>query len=205
VGFFNKNILLNIRFRCYDLIHPLLTISPTSFIALPDLNSFSKFILSNFSFSFGFTNLFFGGEDYVIQGSKNSISYKISDNNPAPLSSSYSEGSASQRFTRFNNPLINYDYKTGHYVGNWDKQYPYLINSFIEVARGIRKPSWFLSEQYVDLLKSNYSQFYTNFTGKTNLKLVGSEDWYNSHVTPLDNFFNTYYIFSKNLNFSNLR
>lgn len=57
----------------------------------------------------------------------------------------------------------------------------------------------------MDLLKSNYSQFYTNFTGKTNLKLVGSEDWYSSHVTPLDNFFNTYYIFSKNLNFSNLR
>jgi hypothetical protein len=117
-GFFHKNTLLNLRFRCYDLIHPLLTFSPSSFITLPDTNSLSKFILSNFSFSFGSINLFFGGEDYMAQRNKDSISYKISDNNPTPLSSKYSESSTSQRFTRFSNPLINYDYKTGHYIGN---------------------------------------------------------------------------------------
>ena len=52
----------------------------------------------------------------------------------------FMENSNNQRFTRFSHSLINYDYKTGNYIGNWDKQYPYLVNSFIEVARGIRKP-----------------------------------------------------------------
>jgi hypothetical protein len=117
-GFFHKNILLNLRFRCYDFIQPLLTLSLSSFITLPDLNSFSKFIKSNFSFSLGSINLFLGGEDYLIRENKNSISYKISDNSPTPQSFNYSESSMSQRFIRFNNPLINYDYKTGHYIGN---------------------------------------------------------------------------------------
>jgi hypothetical protein len=31
---------------------------------------------------------------------------------------SFSEISNSQRFTRFSNPLINYDYKTGNYIGD---------------------------------------------------------------------------------------
>jgi hypothetical protein len=30
----------------------------------------------------------------------------------------YVEGSASQRITRFNTVFVNYDYKTGHYLGN---------------------------------------------------------------------------------------
>jgi hypothetical protein len=30
----------------------------------------------------------------------------------------FSENSSSQRFTRFSSSLINYDYKTGHYMGN---------------------------------------------------------------------------------------
>lgn len=51
------------------------------------------------------------------------------------------ENASSQRATRFSNALVNYDYKTGHYLGEWDKLYPQLTLSFIEVARGIRKPS----------------------------------------------------------------
>jgi len=108
------------------------------------------------------------------------------------------ESTSSQRFTRFSNLLINYDYKTGHYMGEWDKQYPYLINSFIEVARGIRKPSWFLSDQYADLLKSNFNKFTINFTNKMNLKLSSTEDWYLMHITPLDSIMNFYYILSRN-------
>jgi hypothetical protein len=53
----------------------------------------------------------------------------------------FSESSSNQRISRFNNLLINYDYKTGHYIGNWESQYPFLINSFIEVSRGIKKPN----------------------------------------------------------------
>ena len=51
------------------------------------------------------------------------------------------ENASSQRVTRFSGLLVSYDYKTGHYLGAWDKLYPQLMLSFIEVARGIRKPS----------------------------------------------------------------
>lgn len=50
-----------------------------------------------------------------------------------------SETSNNLRFTRFQNPLISYDYKCGHYLGIWESLYPSLMTSYIEVARGIRK------------------------------------------------------------------
>lgn len=85
------------------------------------------------------------------------------------------ENSSSQRVTRFSGSLVSYDYKTGHYLGVWDKLYPQLMLSFIEVARGIRKPSWTFSDQYVELLRNNYRGYFSTFTGKSNLRLFGVE------------------------------
>lgn len=48
---------------------------------------------------------------------------------------------SAQRFNRFSNALINYDYKTGNYVGYWEGKYPHLVNIFIEIARGVKKPT----------------------------------------------------------------
>jgi len=45
------------------------------------------------------------------------------------------------RFTRYSNPLVNYSYKSGHYLGIWDKLYPSLMTSFIEVAKNVVKAS----------------------------------------------------------------
>jgi len=115
------------------------------------------------------------------------------------------ENSSAQRVTRFSNLLVNYDYKTGHYLGTWDKLYPQLMLSFIEVTRGIRKPSWVFSDQYLDLLKQNYSNYFSNFTGKVNLKLANIEDWYSAHVNPLHNTFNYYYLLSSNTAHTNPR
>jgi hypothetical protein len=81
---------------------------------------------------------------YFFKNNKTEIEYVVNDANSESdnfLLNSFLESSSSQRFTRFSNSLINYDYKTGNYVGNWDKQYPFLMVSLIEVARGIRKPS----------------------------------------------------------------
>jgi hypothetical protein len=75
---------------------------------------------------------------------KEVINYNVEDSTTSYnniLSNSFSESNNSPRFSRFSNLLISYDYKTGNYIGNWDKQYPYLMLSFIEVARGIRKPT----------------------------------------------------------------
>ena len=115
------------------------------------------------------------------------------------------ENSSSQRVTRFSNLLVNYDYKTGHYLGTWDKLYPQLMLSFIEVTRGIKKPSWVFSDQYLDLLKQSYDNYFTNFTGKVNLKLANIEDWYSAHVNPLANTFNYYYLLSSSTMYTNPR
>jgi heme/copper-type cytochrome/quinol oxidase subunit 1 len=115
------------------------------------------------------------------------------------------ENSSSQRITRFNNVFINYDYKTGHYLGNWDSLYPFLINSFVEVAKGIKKPCWYFSDKYTELCQTNYNKFFTNFTGKLNIKLASQENWYASHVTPFDNVANFYFLTLKNTDSNNLR
>lgn len=121
------------------------------------------------------------------------------------FNSSMSELSTSLRFTRFNNPLISYDYKCGNYLGIWDQLYPSLMTSFIEVARGIRKAPWFYSDQFVDLLKNNYKNFNLKFTTKSQLKLAEVDNWYSSHVAPTDNYFNTFFLLKQNNGFINLR
>jgi hypothetical protein len=118
---------------------------------------------------------------------------------------SFLEHSTQQRSTRFSNSLISYDYKTGHYLGSSEKYYPYMILSFLEVARGIRKPSWVFSDQYLELLNENYNSYFTNFTGKINIKLSGSEGWYSVHINPTYNAFNFYYIINKNMDYTNTR
>jgi len=115
------------------------------------------------------------------------------------------ENSSSQRVTRFSGLLVSYDYKTGHYLGAWDKLYPQLMLSFIEVARGIRKPSWIFSDQYVELLKYSYRGYFSTFTGKSNLRLFGVDGWYSAHVNPLNSTFNHYYLLSTNAAYANTR
>ena len=109
------------------------------------------------------------------------------------------------RFSRFTNPIISYDYKCGNYIGIWDKLYPSLMTSFIEVARGIRKAPWFASEQYGDLLSANYKNYLGKFTNKMNLKLQDSDNWYASHVAPVDSFFNFYYLTANSTNLKDIR
>jgi heme/copper-type cytochrome/quinol oxidase subunit 1 len=116
-----------------------------------------------------------------------------------------SESSESFRNQRFLNALISYDYKTGHYLGIWDQLYPSLMTSFIEVARGIRKSPWFFSGHFTELLKSNYTSYISKFSSKLKLKLSNTDNWYSSHVMPVDNFFNLFSFLEKNEGFTNLR
>jgi hypothetical protein len=50
------------------------------------------------------------------------------------------------------------------------------MNSISEVAKGIRKPSWYFSEKYIELYKNNFDKFFNNFTGKSNLILSNQEN-----------------------------
>jgi hypothetical protein len=109
------------------------------------------------------------------------------------------------RFTRFNNPLISYDYKCGNYIGSWEQLYPALMTSYIEVARNIRKAPWFFSDQFTELLKNNFNNFNVKFTTQMNLKLADVDNWYSSHVNPTDNYTNLFYLLKKNEGFVNVR
>jgi len=143
------------------------------------LNQLLYIIIHNFNFSFvlgGNTENFTTYFKTILSGPVTNFRY-FSDNlnnqtdNLSKLSS-FSDTSNSVRFNKFNNILIGYDYKSGHYLSIWDQLYPSLITSFIEVSRGIRKAPWFYSDQFTDLLKTSYSNFYTKFTTPLNLKLA---------------------------------
>jgi heme/copper-type cytochrome/quinol oxidase subunit 1 len=110
-----------------------------------------------------------------------------------------------QRFLRFSNPLISYDYKCGNYLGIWEQLYPSLILSYIEVARGIRKSPWFFSTQYNTLLKNNYKNYNNHFFDKLTLQLADLDNWYSLHINGLDNYFNLFSFLNNNSGFINLR
>lgn len=117
----------------------------------------------------------------------------------------FTENSQSQRVTRFNTIFVNYDYKTGHYLGHWESYYPHMLNAFSEVAKGTRKACWYFSDKYVDLYQANLTKFFCNFTGKINLKLAGPEAWYTFHITPLDHVTNMYHYLMSMPGKANLR
>ena len=131
-----------------------------SFFIFPNFNTFYNVIYPTHRET-GSSSTVFSSDELYVSSSGNLFSF--------------TEASSTPRFNRFSSVLVNYDYKTGHYIGTWDSLYPQLILSFIEVARGMRKSSWVFSEQYTDLLSQIYSSYFSNFTGKINLKLLNNE------------------------------
>ena len=132
----------------------------------------------------------------------NIINFSVEESS---VSTSFTENDTYQRFNRFNNTLINYDYKTGNYVGYWENKHPQLVNIFIEIARGAKKPGWFFSEKYQELFENNFKKFYSSYTGKMNLKLANSEKWYLLHPSPFDSIWNYYYILLNQSEYTHLR
>ena len=110
---------------------------------------------------------------------------------------SNSELSNAYRFTRFSNPLISYNYKKGDYLGINRKLYPNMLTSFIEVTGSVRKAPWYISSEYHELFNTSFKDFLLKFGSKSGLKLSNPGDWYSSHVLPVDNVFNIYFLLQK--------
>ena len=117
-----------VNFSIYNL-QP--TFSFSAFLQLLTLNFNFSTIVSSFAFNNSPTEV----SSAVMYTSNSSIS-----NSKESLYSNL-ESSSDVRYNRFSNPVISYDYKCGHYMGIWDKLFPSLMVSFIEVARGMRKAS----------------------------------------------------------------
>lgn len=98
------------------------------------------------SFNFNTPTLYFNKSidtDVVFQGPKQSIYFNSRNTGVLGDTTGYNlvEFTNSLRFTRFFNPIISYSYKTGHYIGIWDKLYPSLFTMFIEQAKATIKAS----------------------------------------------------------------
>jgi hypothetical protein len=134
---FNLFNLFNFKSIFYTFFYLIHSVLSTFFLNI------SYVIFLNFSM-FKLETIYFNLKLYInyIKHNDNSFFFP-KDTNITNLITDFSfvESSSSQRLTRFSSSLIGYDYKTGHYLGLSEKLYPQLIISFIEVARGIRKPT----------------------------------------------------------------
>ena len=84
---------------------------------------FSKTLLNNFNFlNFSFNEFSYLKFNVNNTSNKGHIFFTQKDTgltfNLNEFKQGLSESSDTQRFTRFSSSLINYDYKTGHYIGN---------------------------------------------------------------------------------------
>lgn len=127
----------------------------------------------------------------------------------SPLDSTYfSSGTEvfnSVRFTRYSTPLINYSYKSGNYLGIWDKLYPSLITSFIEVAQNVIKPAWLFSPDFSQKLSTSFRAYSANFSTTARPIAISATHWHTSTVAPMYNYFNTINLLSPSSGFVNLR
>lgn len=208
--YISTNILSNAVFYLKSVLELLTSVTPysstTPLSIFTNTNNFITYNSSHFGFNLLTNTITPTTKVFVPENVTSFNSENISSNNSSEsIASSLSEVTNSYRFNRFSNPLISYDYKCGHYLGIWDQLYPSLMTSYIEVARGIRKAPWFYSDQFNELLLNNHQNFIKKFTTQTNLKLADVDNWYASHVAPVDNFFNISYLFKNNNNFVNMR
>ena len=189
--------------------------SINSMLTLTLTNLFNSFITTNFSNFILVSRNFFSNTYHRIASGDTTIkstiymskeSHTLDNWEKLASNNNFAENmDSAQRFNRFSNALINYDYKTGNYVGYWEGKYPHLVNIFIEIARGVKKPTWFFSEKYQELMENSFKRFVANYTGKINLRLAASDGWYTLHPTPFDSIWNYFFILYKDSEYNNLR
>jgi hypothetical protein len=54
-------------------------------------------------------------------------------------------------------------------------------------------------------MESNFRKFTTSYTGKMNLKLSSSENWYLFHPSPFDSIWNYFFVLYKDSEYNSLR
>ena len=117
-----NNAVLNILSALKEMSYVVSSITPSTLSSIVNLSrSINDFLAMNFSINFYSTinkaNIQASSLD-ANTGDTSFTSENITNlDSLQTFSSSMSEVSTSLRFTRFNNPLISYDYKCGNYLG----------------------------------------------------------------------------------------
>lgn len=124
-------------------------------------NIISFFMLSS-NFSYNNQNTIFGGNIVLNDSNRDQPNAYFFETNGVAVSQNFNkytdlENLNSIRFARFNNPSIQYSFKSGSYIEKfkWDKLYPSILTSFIEVSKikNQVKPSWFFSTEFDEFFK----------------------------------------------------
>jgi nicotinamide mononucleotide adenylyltransferase len=113
------NFAQNVRLILVELFNVFYSYSFLSFFNATSLTSCLKAISLNFSFlnvfNFSTTSSY---SEFSFNKSTNANVLNINHRLSTDDVNTYSEGTSSQRVNRFNTVFVNYDYKTGHYLGN---------------------------------------------------------------------------------------
>jgi len=117
---YSLNIMSNLVNLVTSTVYSLFNVHLAS---LASLTNISKCLKDFLSMNFALSSTFVNGASVTTNGNATSTSTLFSSENmtnssvESTFTSSMSELSTGLRFTRFNNPLISYDYKCGNYLG----------------------------------------------------------------------------------------
>jgi heme/copper-type cytochrome/quinol oxidase subunit 1 len=172
----------------------------TSFDAVFGLIGTSKTIHNAFSFLSNSTNQV---QDSTIV---ESINYSSQAQNPYLVADSLlftnEESSSNFRYQKFQNPVFKADYKSGNYFTKVDlERFPHMINTFIELTGGIRKPSWIFSDVFIEQFNDNFNNYINNFSTKA----TGTSSAFNVNISSTFGFFNFFHVLSSESTFINHR
>jgi hypothetical protein len=117
-NFFEKReLLLNNIFILISSINSLISKLHIYSVFLVNFSVFKSVILLNFNISFNIYEMFFYKNTFT--KNLNTENIKLESINTLFLKNNllFNESNKNYRFIRYYNPLISYDYKTGHYMG----------------------------------------------------------------------------------------
>ena len=142
---------------------------------------------------------------YVSQG-------LLVDNSSDILSNLFQEKTSEYRFLRLMNPVFKYDFKVGNYMpDDTKKMNPHLFRTIQDLTTGVRKSSWFTSEDFSRLLQSSIVSFLYNFSdyallnpSKSSLASLNEDldstfsptNYHSTNVTPTASFYNFFLLAS---------
>jgi hypothetical protein len=142
---------------------------------------------------------------YVSQGA-------LVDSGKDVVSSLFQEKVTNYRFLRLSNPVFKYDFKVGNYMpDDTKKMNPHLFRTIQDLTTGVRKSSWFTSEDFSRLLQSSAVSFLYNFSdyallnpSKSTLASLNEDldstfspnSYHATNVTPTASFYNFFLLIS---------
>ena len=124
----------------------------------------------------------------------------------------FQEKTSDYRFLRSANPVFKYDFKVGNYMpDDTKKMNPHLFRTIQDLTTGVRKSSWFTSEDFSRLLQSSAVSYLYNFSdyalvnpSKSSLASLNedldstfsSSNYNSTNATPTASFYNFFLLMS---------